>query len=88
MAARATADEICICGDSAYTYCDGTMEHYISECHFVNNNYCGYDDLTIGDCPAATPLRPTESLGQYDVVKPKLPPALEKLIRERQIKKP
>jgi hypothetical protein len=80
------AQEICICGYAAGTYCDGSMEHYISECYTENDQFRGYDDQLIGECPAITPLRRTD-LGKYTVSKSQLPQALQKLIRDKQIKR-
>ena len=81
------AQEISICGYAAGTYCDGSMEHYVSECyHSEDNQFRGYDDQLIGKCSAITPLQRTD-LGKYSVLKFQLPEALQKLIGDKQIKR-
>ena len=75
-----------ICGYAAGTYCDGSMEHYVSECYSVNDQFLGYDDQLIGKCSAITPLQRTD-LGKYTVLKSQPPEALQKLIRDKRIKR-
>ena len=80
------AQDISFCGHAAGTYCDGSMEHYVSECYSVNDQFLGYDDQLIGECSAITPLQRTD-LGKYTVLKSQPPEALQKLIRDKQIKR-
>jgi len=62
------------------------MEHYISECYDDTNQFTGYDDQLIGQCSTTTPFRRAD-LGTYTILKTQLPEALQKLIREKQLKR-
>lgn len=72
----ARADEICICGYNPYLYCDGSYEHYVSECYTELNNFCGYDDQLTGPCDNLTARKKAKSEDLYVVTRPVFPKRL------------
>lgn len=82
VSGEAKSQEICICGYNPQTYCDGALEHYVSECYDENLDFCGIDDQVIGECDAPTALKSDKGKsGNYVIQKPKLPKALLKRMR-------